>query len=197
MRASLGGLLIAAGASTIIAIGVLVAGVGLTASVANQTNQRHGQTGSVGPACLEALATVPDGSAVAGRASLCTGSHGIQASLRVYGLVEGQPYTAWLAYTRWRNPDAVVPGASIEADADLPETPLRPLGERVAPESGELEFHGDFPDAQAADLRQVTLFLADPDGNVGALAHVSFDLVGQTASAGAVRVHLPLSRADS
>lgn len=176
MRTSLDWLIVSAGASAIMAIGVLVAGVGLTASAARRTERDLRLPGSVGLTGLQAPAIMPDGVHVAGRGQLCSSGPGIQGTLSLYGLVEGQPYTAWLAYSRRLAPGVSQAGVVDGSDADVPETPLLQLGEGIAPESGELEFRGGFPEFQAADLTRVILFLADPDGSFGALAYVKFDL---------------------
>lgn len=178
MRTSFYWLLVASGAGAIMAIGVLVAGHSLTPSAANRGDHVFGRHASVGPICLEAPVTVPDGVRVGGRGQLCSSSLGIQATLRLYGLVEGQPYTAWLAYGRRLDPEVSQAGAAARSEADVTETTLLQLGEGIASESGELEFRSSFPELPAADLTRVILFLADPDGRFGALAYVRFDLSG-------------------
>src|SRR5262245_38710294 len=135
MRTSLSCLLVASGTGAIMAIGVLVAGLGLTTSEANRTDPAPGQRASVGPTCLDAPVSVPAGVGVAGRGQFCSSGRDIQATLSLYGLVEGKPYTAWLAYRRRLTPDVSQAGAAAESDTDVPETPLLQLGEGIASES--------------------------------------------------------------
>lgn len=142
--------------------------------------------------CVEAPVRAMSESGVEGVARLCTEGGGVQPTLKIRGLQEGEAYTAWLAYFDRPSTCFLTPCGFMDLRGDDPVGVLGRVSGAIAPEARELELRADLRDLHPSRGSQITLVVlshgigSEADGRARArqlLTPQMFDLGAPMAGA--------------